>query len=394
MHVLLLGTGMQGRAALHHLATSPGVTAITAADRHTEAARQFAGERGYASRITWATLDARDRAALGGLFAVQPDVAIDLLPVPLIGAVAHAAVEAGVPLVNTFYVTPELRAMEGPARDRGVTLLPELGMDPGLDLLLLGDAARRLDRVTEVLCYGAGIPEPAAANNPLKYKITWTFEGVLRSYLRPACLVRDGRVVHLPDTAQFAPEHVHTVVMDETGPLEAFPNGDVLPYLRLLGVDPAGISRAGRFAMRYPGHSAFWKTMADLHLLDDEAIFVDGVAVNRRRFLAAALEPRLQYAPGERDLGLLRVEVAGERNGVQARVVHQVVDRLDPRTGLSAMSRLVGFTASIGAQMIVRGDIRGGGLKSPLVDVPFAPFARALGDRGITITTTESAPAA
>lgn len=197
-------------------------------------------------------------------------------------------------------------------------------------------------------------------------------------------------MVHLPATEQFAPEHGHTVAVDEVGALEAFPNGDVLPYLRLLGADPSGVRRAGRYAMRYPGHSAFWRTMVDLHLLDDDPVLVDGVAVNRRRFLAAALEPHLQDAPGERDLGILRVEVAGERGGARARIVHQVIDRLDPQTGLSAMSRLVGFTASIGAQMIVRGDIRGAGLRSPLVDVPFAPFARALADCGITITTTES----
>jgi lysine 6-dehydrogenase len=394
MHVLLIGTGMQGRAALHHLASSPDVTAITAADRDVGAACRFAEARGYASRVTWVTVDARDPAALGALFTDRPDVVIDLLPVPFIGAVASAAVESAVPLVNTFYVTPELRAVDAVARARGITLLPELGMDPGIDLLLLGDAARRFDRILEILCYGAGVPEPAATNNPLKYKISWTFEGVLRSYRRPACLVQDGRVVHLPETAQFAPENGHTVAVNDVGTLEAFPNGDVLPYLHLLGVDPSGVRRAGRFAMRYPGHSAFWKTMVDLHLLDDEAVVVDGVAVNRRRFLAAALEPHLQYTPGERDLGILRVEVAGTRDGARSRVVHQVVDRLDPQTGLSAMSRLVGFTASIGAQMIVRGDIRGGGIRSPLVDVPFAPFARALGDCGITITTTESAEAA
>lgn len=394
MDVLVVGTGMQGRAALHHLASSPGVTSITAADRHVDAARRFAEERGYASRVAWVTFDARNRTALGALFANRPDVAIDLLPVPFIGAVAQAAVEAGVPLVNTFYVTPELQALGAAARERGVTLLPELGMDPGLDLLLLGDAASRFDRILEILCYGAGVPEPAAANNPLKYKISWTFEGVLRSYFRPACLVQDGGEIHLPEADQFAPEHGHTVTVNDVGTLEAFPNGDVLPYLRLLAVDPSGVRRAGRFAMRYPGHSAFWKTMVDLHLLDDEAVLVDGVAVNRRRFLAAALEPHLRYAPGERDLGILRVEVAGTRDGARSRVVHQVVDRLDLQTGLSAMSRLVGFTASIGAQMIVRGDIRGGGIRSPLVDVPFAPFVRALGDCGITITTTESAEAA
>jgi saccharopine dehydrogenase-like NADP-dependent oxidoreductase len=394
MHVLLIGTGMQGRAALHHLANSAGVSAITAADRDLAAARHLAEVHGYRSRVTWVTLDARDPDAIGALFAHRPDVVIDLLPVPFIGTVARAAVGAGVPLVNTFYVTPELQALDAAARERGVTLLPELGMDPGIDLLLLGDAARRFDRVIEVLCYGAGIPEPSAATNPLKYKISWTFEGVLRSYLRAACVVQDGRVINIADTAQFAPEHGHTVAVDDVGPLEAFPNGDVLAYLRLLGIDPSGVRRAGRFAMRYPGHSAFWKTLVDLHLLDDNDVIVEGVPVDRRRFLAAALEPHLQYAPGERDLAILRVEVAGVRDSVASRVVHQVVDRLDLRTGLSAMSRLVGFTASIGGQMIVRGDIRGGGIKSPLVDVPCAPFVQALADCGITITTTESAEAA
>jgi saccharopine dehydrogenase-like NADP-dependent oxidoreductase len=391
MKVLLLGTGMQGRAALHHLATSPGVESITAADRDLAPVESFAVRRGYGSKVRWVTLDAGDRASLRALVAGGHDVVIDLLPVPFLAAAAEAAIESGVPLVNTFYVTPELEALGARARERGVSLLPELGMDPGIDLLLLGDAARRFTRIREVLSYGAGIPEPEAADNPIRYKISWTFEGVLRSYRRPACVVREGQLVRISDREQFAPENGHTITIDGVGALEAFPNGDVIPYLRLLGLDPAGIDRAGRFAMRYPGHSAFWRKLVDLHLLDEEPVVVDGVAVNRRRYLAAALEPHLQYRSGERDLAILRVEVAGEREGLPARVRHEVIDRLDLATGLSAMSRLVGFTASIGAQMLARGEIRGAGLLSPLLDVPFAPFAKALAESGVTIATTESA---
>jgi saccharopine dehydrogenase-like NADP-dependent oxidoreductase len=80
----------------------------------------------------------------------------------------------------------------------------------------------------------------------------------------------------------------------------------------------------------------------DLHLLDEEPVVVDGVAVNCRRYLATALEPHLQYRPGERDLAILRVEVAGARGGTASRVIHEVIDRLDLET-------VVGFTASIGA---------------------------------------------
>jgi len=34
--------------------------------------------------------------------------------------------------------------------------------------------------------YGAVFPEPKAATGPLRYKISWTFDGVLKSYWNPS----------------------------------------------------------------------------------------------------------------------------------------------------------------------------------------------------------------
>ena len=390
MNVLLLGTGMQGRAALHDLVRSEGVARVVAADRDIEGLRTHVATRGYGAKLTCAALEAADTGAIDRLVAGGHDVVIDLLPVPFIGAVAAAAVEHGVHLVNTFYVTPELRRLADLAQAKGVTLLPELGLDPGIDLVLLGDAVRRFDQVTGIACYGAGIPEPAAADNPLRYKVSWTFEGVLRSYHRSGRLVRDGVVVAFGDTDQFRPEFVHEIEIDGIGRLEAFANGDAVEYARLLGLDESTLTRAGRYAMRYPGHCAFWRVVAALGLLDDGTVEVDGVQVDRRRFLARALEPRLQYAADERDVAILRVEVDGVRDGAARRVVHQVIDRRDLDTGLTAMSRTVGYAASIGAQMIGAGLITTRGLLSPVTDVPYAPFIDALAARGIATTTTDA----
>ncbi|MDH4066687.1 MAG: saccharopine dehydrogenase NADP-binding domain-containing protein [Acidobacteriota bacterium] len=389
MKVLLLGTGMQGRAALHDLARSEAVTGIVAADREVEGLRRHVAERGYGAKVTCAALDAADAAAIDRLVGGGHDVVIDLLPVPFIGTVAAAAVDRDVHLVNTFYVTPELRHLAGQAEARGVTLLPELGLDPGIDLVLLGEAVRRFDEVTAIVSYGAGLPEPVAADNPLRYKVSWNFEGVLRSYHRPGRLVRDGDVVEFGDTDQFRPELVHEVDIDGIGRLEAFPNGDAVEYVRLLGFDESTLTRAGRYALRYPGHCGFWRVVAALGLLDDGAVEVDGAHVDRRRFLARALEPRLQYRAHERDVAILRVEVEGMRDGVARRVVHQVIDRRDLKTGLTAMSRTVGYAASIGAHMIGAGLISARGLLSPVTDVPCAPFIEALTARGIAVTTTD-----
>ncbi|HUU35699.1 MAG TPA: saccharopine dehydrogenase C-terminal domain-containing protein [Vicinamibacterales bacterium] len=389
MNVLLLGTGMQGRAALHDLVRSAAVARVVAADRDVEALRAHVAARGYGAKVVCAALDAADAGSIGRLMAGGHDVVIDLLPVPFIGTVAAAAVEHGVHLVNTFYATPELRALADRAQARGVTLLPELGLDPGIDLVLLGDAVRRFDQITSIVCYGAGVPEPAAADNPLHYKVSWTFEGVLRSYHRPGRLVRDGVVVEFGDTDQFRPELIHEIEIEGIGRLEAFPNGDAVQYVRLLGCDESTLTRAGRYALRYPGHSAFWRVVAALGLLDDGTVEVDGVQVDRRRFLSRALEPRLQYADHERDVAILRVEVEGVRNGAVRRVVHQVIDRRDLETGLTAMSRTVGYAASVGAHMIGAGLIAARGLISPVTDVPCAPFIEALAARGIATTTTD-----
>ena len=390
MRILLLGTGMQGRAALHDLAASPVVTEITAADREIVALEQYVAARGFGERVRCRHVDAADAASLDQLVAEGFDVVVDLLPAALMDRVAAAAVRHGAHLVNTMYVSPEVRALADAAVARGVTILPEFGMDPGIDLVLLGEAVRGFEEVTDVLSYGSGIPEPAAAGNPLRYKVSWTFEGVLRAYHRGARLIRDGAVVRVGPAEQFLPENLHEVEIAGVGPLEAYPNGDALAFLEPLGLDTTRLRNAGRFTLRYPGHCRFWRTMVALHLLDDEPVEVDGTAVDRKRFLAAALEPHLQYGEGERDLGILRLEVAGTREGKRQRVVFDVLDRKDLATGLSAMSRLVGFTASIGAQLIGTGQLTKRGLLSPVTDVPWAPLALELERRGIAVTRTVS----
>jgi len=387
MKVLVLGVGMQGKAALHDLVENADVEEVVAADRDAAMLDAHADEMGYGDRVRFEELDVANPAGLERLMAEGPDVVIDLLPPSLIGTVARSAVDHGVHLVNTMYATPELGELAAEAEESGVTLLPELGMDPGIDLVLLGEGARQFDRIDEILSYGSGIPVPEDADNPLRYKVSWTFDGVLRSYDRPARVIQRGKVVRFDATEIFDNDEVHRVEVDEVGSLEAYPNGDVLDYVNLLGLDHNRLGRAGRYTMRYPGHCAFWNVMARLHLLDDAPILVEGVDVDKKEFLSRALEPQLRYGEDERDLAILRVEVAGLRDGEPARLVLQVVDRRDLETGFTAMSRLVGFSASIGAQMIGRGQIDGPGLLSPLRDVPYHPFTRALANRGIEVVS-------
>jgi len=387
MRILLLGVGMQGKAALHDLVHSQEVMQIVAADRDLATLEAYVGSKRYGDKVRCEAVDAAHLDDLNRLMAQGPDVVVDLLPVTFHHHVASAAVKNGVHVVNASYATPGIKNLAGEAKARQVTILPEFGMDPGIDLVLLGQAVRSLDRVEGIITYGAGFPEREAANNRLKYKVTWTFEGVLKSYKRAGRVIRDGRIVEIKDTEMFRPENIHEVEIEGLGRLEAFPNGDALKYADLLGLNTAELQNLGRYVLRWPGHCALWQTMVDLHLLDDKPVLVDGIAVDRKRFLAAAIAPHIQYATHERDMVVVRIEVTGTAGGEKRRIVYQIIDRRDLETGFTAMSRTVGFTASIGAQMIGTQKIARRGLLSPVNDVPFESLSQELARRGIQITS-------
>ncbi|MGD9518653.1 MAG: saccharopine dehydrogenase family protein [Armatimonadota bacterium] len=386
MRILVLGCGLQGRAALHDLARSDEVKAVVVADSRPDAVARYVESLG-SSKFSVVPLDASDAAQVRCVVGGEHDVVIDLLPRQFIGFVGEAAVDAGVHLVNTYY-DYDLRPLSDAARSRGVTLLPECGMDPGIDLVLAAEAARRLDEVHALISYGAGFPEPSAANNPLKYKISWTFEGVLNSYYRSGCLIQNGQVVEVSADEMFAEHLVHILDVPGLGQLEAFPNGDAAYYAEKLGLRDQ-IRDMGRYTLRWPGHCRLWKALVDLGFLSDDPVPGLPAEVTPRRFLAALLEPQLQYAPHERDVALLRVEARGLRDSRERRLVLQVIDYRDLETGLFAMNRTVGYTASIVAQMIGRGEITEHGLLSPLYHVPYESFTAELARRGITVTEEE-----
>lgn len=382
MRILVLGTGLQGRATLHDLACSPTVTQVIAADADLHALQSWLA-RLNSDKIRAVPVDARDENQVASLMR-QVDLVIVLLPTTFHVTIARLAVANGIHLVNSSYAPPEFQEIGRQAQARGLAILPEFGLDPGIDLVLAGHSVRQLDEVHQFYSYGAGFPEPSAANNPLRYKITWTFDGVLKAYRRDARVIRAGKIVEMPGREIFAPAHIHRVET-EWGTLEAYPNGDVVPYLESLGI-VSTVQEAGRFAMRYAGHCAFWYTMAQLGFLE-ETPKIGGVSP--REFVRTLLEPQLQFAENERDIALIRLDVRGIRNGRKRRLVYQVVDYRDLQTGLMAMNRTVGYTCSIGAQMILRGDIQKRGLLSPLWDVPVQVFLNELQKRGITVQQNE-----
>ena len=154
------------------------------------------------------------------------------------------------------------------------------------------------------------------------------------------------------------------------------------------------MQHAGRYSLRWPGHCAFWDKLVNLGFLDETPVEVETATVSPRQFVHDLLHPQLEYDPDERDAVVVRVEAHGLKAADSRRVTYEMVDRRDTKTGLLAMQRTVGFTASIGAQLLLRGDIRARGLLSPVCDVPAQLFFSELSNRGISVQRRVAHPSA
>lgn len=399
--VLLLGHGAQGRAALHDLVHGDGDLRVTVADADPALPERVASYP--AGRVTARVVDAANHDAVLALMR-DADVVVEALPGPMALPMGRLAVEAGVSLVSSmYYRDPQERdpariaatehqigELARTATARGLTLLTEFGLDPGLDLVMGARALAELDEVHEFHAYGAGIPAEGARDNPLQYKFSWSPIGVMRSYHRPARVIHEGRLEEIDPATLFEARRVHRVDVPAIGaPLECYPNGDAAHYAELFGL--AGrVREMARYTGRLPGHCVFWDVMTKCGFLDPAPVEVNGARVSPMDFVAALLasQPRFQYADDEADLTFVRVDVRGVRHGARRRVVYDMIDRRDFATGFTSMQRTVGYTLALGARLILDGALGERGLLTPL-DVPYDLVFPALERHGIRVTRTE-----
>lgn len=383
MNILVLGgCGAQGRAAVYDLIHSPNVTSVYCADQAPEDIYQWI-DTPAADKIKSVKIDATDSKALKKLMQ-SVDGVIDLLPRQFMVDVCKAAIDSKTHLVNTNYAYTISHLHEA-ACAAGIAIMPECGLDPGIDLVICQEAVRRFDEIDVIQSYCGGIPDADACDNPLNYKVSWTWEGVLSSTKRDSRMIRAGKTVDIPAADQHAPENIHQIDFPGLGLLEAIPNGNAAFFADQLGVG-ATITETGRYAMRWPGWSAFWHPLKQLGFLSEEP--VDGLSgsVSPYEMMDRLLAPQLQYGQEERDLVPMMNIFEGRMDGRRCRLTTHLLIKRNTETGFMAMAQGVGFPASIVMQMIVENAIETRGLLAPTEHVPYEPFAHELGLRGISIS--------
>ncbi len=382
MNVLVLGgCGIQGKGALFDLSKDPLVDRIICADMEPE--RIHSVKYIQQNKIVPISLNAGDKDAMVALMKQGVDVVIDLLPSQFVRSVAEAAIEAGVSVVNTNYGYDLLDLHEAASR-RGIAIMPECGLDPGIDLVIYGYGLRQFDELHTLNSYCGGIPEKKACTNPLNYKISWNWDMVLKTQKRNSSLIIDHRQVDIPAEDQHDNPFIHEIEFPGLGRLEAFPNGNAARFSELLGVRQT-IRETGRYTLRWPGWCNFWRPLKKLGFLSDDP--VSGLAgdITPHQFLTRMLEPRLQYLDDEKDLAVMQNVFTGIKNGKKKTIIFNVLIERDLNTGLMGMAIGVSYPACIVAEMIATGVITEKGILSPVHHIPIDPFLTQLQNRGVVI---------
>ncbi len=395
--IVLLGYGMQGKACVYDLIKKGNFDELVIVDCYQD----FLDDVHLLKdpRVKGCRIDATDQVKIREL--LEPtSLVIEFFPPHFTLSMVELAIGCNCHVITSSYINnpacaaqpgfaERLAALDQTARRKGLVILEEFGMDPGIDLAMGQRVVDTFDEVHALHSYGAGFPELQSANNPLKYKFSWSIIGVIRSHLRPATYLDNGTVRTIAPVDLFSSENSHHLEIAGLGDtLECYYNGNATQYVDHFGIEKT-IKSMGRYICRWPGHGAFWQKMARCGFLSDQPIQVGTQMVKPEEFCASLLgnQKQFQYQDGERDIALLRIDGRGLIAGALKKVIMQAIVYLDRTTGFTAMQQLVGFPMAVGSMMIFDGQIKQPGRTMPM-DVPLDFYFSELDKRGIHFAKT------
>ncbi|MFD2045262.1 saccharopine dehydrogenase C-terminal domain-containing protein [Ornithinibacillus salinisoli] len=381
MKIGVLGSGLMGKEAARDLVASEGVTAVGLADIDLARAQQVCDSL-HSPKLTAYQVDASDEQELAN-YMRQFDVIINALFYSFNEVVAKTAIEVGVNSVDLGghigHMTDKVLAMKEEAASANVTLIPDLGVAPGMINILSGYGASKLDTLESIKIYVGGIP--VKPEPPLEYNHVFSMEGVFDHYSDPSLIIRNGMKQEVDSLSEV--ERIH---FEKFGPLEAFHTSGGTSTLPL---SYPHVDTLEYKTIRYPGHAEKFKLLVDLNLTKkDYEVEVNGQKVSPREVFLKVLDPIVELGDKD-DAVLLRVIVSGQKDGVLATYEYEMTTYKDRATNVTAMARATANTISVVAQMIAEGKIEKKGVYPPEKIVPGKLYIDEMAKRGVHIIETE-----
>ncbi|XP_029910291.1 alpha-aminoadipic semialdehyde synthase, mitochondrial isoform X1 [Myripristis murdjan] len=439
--VLLLGSGYVSEPVIEYLTRDEG-TQVTVASVILKQAEELAAK--YPNTIP-IMLDVSSQEGHLDSLIKEHELVISMLPYSFHPLIAKHCINRKVNMVTASYLSPDMKQLQHSAEQAGITIVNEMGLDPGIDHML---AMECIDQAKADGCtvesyssFCGGLPAPECSDNPLRYKFSWSPYGVLLNTISPAVFLRNGQVESIPAGGSLMDSAAAMDFLPGFS-LEGFPNRDSTKYAEPYGIQTAHTLIRG--TLRFKGFTKACSGFVQLGLIDaqpcgllqqssaavswkqllcrqmglpdsvsqdafEQAVYervgkddfrMDSLrwlemlgeeAVPRADSVLAALakhlEAKLTFESGERDMIIMRNDVGLRHPTGELETKHISLVVYGDNGGFSAMAKTVGYPAAIAARMLLDGEISTKGLVVPMTRDVYGPALRRLKDEGLQFVT-------
>ncbi len=378
MTITVLGAGSIGASVVRELSTrSDDVARVQVCDTRSQALQALHEQVDDSGSLRSFQVDIRDTSVLSQIVQGS-DCVISCVPAEHNPELAELCLDVGVHFCdlggNDALVEKEL-ALHERAREKGVWVVPNCGLAPGLVNVLCLYGIEQLDHAEAAHLRVGDVP--LHPNPPFNFRISWSAERILSDYTNPARLIEDGQVVE----ADALSRREDIEFGEPFGTMEAFCTQGGLSTLTdtLAG----RVEALDHKTIRWPGHAHQMRFVIGLGLAENRKIGVR-THLTYRDLLVRRLRKRL--GGDYEDAVLLRVLLRGEKEGRPASLVYEMVERYDPTTQQTAMMRCTAIPTVVVALSLARADVRAsGGADVPENVLSRGAFLQKVAGRGLSI---------
>ena len=372
----------------------------------------------------------------------QANIVISMLPARMHHLVATSCVELAKDMVTASYLSPAIKSLDSEARKKGIVLMNECGVDPGIDHMSAMQMIHKIkEEGIELLAFESstgGLVAPGYENNPWRYKFTWNPRNVVLAGHDGARFLHNRKFKYIPYHKVFS--RFETIQVPELGEFEVYGNRDSLTYRDTYGLH--NLKTMFRGTIRRPGYCEAWDTFVQLGATDDTYIMEDteemtykefinsfmayrtdipvyqklsnylrldqdsemmdrlrwlgifddtkvGVAgLSPAKVLQKILEEKWQLEPDDKDMIVMQHQFDFEKGGIQKKRYSTMVC-IGQNTLHTAMSLTVGLPLAIVARRILEGEYQEKGVQLPIKAEIYNPVLEELKEYGIRFVEEE-----
>lgn len=372
-------------------------------------------------------------------FLKKLHVCISMLPASMHVPVASDCIGLGTPMLTASYISPQMEELHEQAKENGVLILNEMGVDPGIDHMSAMKVIHEIQEMGGEMhafeSFTGGLVAPESDNNPWNYKFSWNPRNVVIAGQGGAAkFIQEGKYKYIPYNKLF--RRTEIVEIEDYGRFEGYANRDSLRYRSIYGLDEIATIFRGTF--RRPGYCKSWDYIVQLGMTDDTYELEDSINMTYRDFTNSFLaydphntvELKLRaYLHIDQDSGLWHklewlglfddTKKIGIANATPAQCLQKILQEkwaleesdkdmvvmwhkfefdfqgerkiwessmvaIGENKQDTAMAKTVGLPLGIATKLVLEGKIKDVGVKLPIYASIYTPILSELEERGVS----------